>query len=240
MFCGNTAKKPASCSQGAIESPGAVSHAMTADFVFHEVRRERDVGQHNAVVGELERWCYLPYPACSRRNLEKVDLFLVASPSPASISASRATSTSTTAGAGEDASSAMVGAVGVVWVPLAPGREVEGYIQVVLVQPAYRRRHIAEDLLRRVLRLVEGGDPVRRIFRWRLHTMVSAPQTTAYLRRVLPENDNPAVQDELLEEMERLVAAVPRVYEKLGFTIRKNIYAYYNKSADAVEMVRRG
>ncbi|RNF12788.1 transferase [Trypanosoma rangeli] len=218
---------------------------MTADFVFHEVRRERDVEQHSAVVGALERWCYLPYPACSRRNLEQVDLFLVASPtstsaSTAAASTSSTTTTTTTSGAVEDASSAMVGVVGVVWVPLAPGREVEGYIQVVLVQSAYRRRHIAEDLLQRVLQLVGGGDSVQRIFRWRLHTMVSSPQTTAYLRRVLPENDNPAVQNELLEEMERLVAAVPRVYEKLGFTIRKNMYAYYNKSADAVEMVRRG
>ncbi|RNF18272.1 transferase [Trypanosoma conorhini] len=208
---------------------------MTADFVFHEVRRERDTEEHSAVVGALERWCYLPYPACSRRHLEQVDLFVVASRASTPDGTAAAT-----AGVLEDTSSAMVGAVGVVWVPLAPGLEVEGYIQVVLVQATYRRRHIAGELLRRVLQLVAGGEPSRRIFRWRLHTMVSSPQTTAYLRRVLPENDDPAVQQELLEEMERLVAAVPRVYEKLGFTTRKNIYAYYGKSADAVEMVRRG
>ncbi|PWV13705.1 hypothetical protein C3747_41g268 [Trypanosoma cruzi] len=202
---------------------------MTADLVFCEVKKEQDGGRHSAVVEALEKWCFLPYPECTRSRLEQVNIFFVAS--------CRTPATDTTEGA-EDVSSAMVGVVGVVWVPLAPGVQVEGYIQLVLVLPTHRRRHIAQQLLRRALRLVEGGDPSRKIVRWRLHTMTPSQQTTAYLRRVLPESDDSASREQLLEEMERLVAAVPRVYETLGFDIRRNMYAYYDNSADAVEMVK--
>ncbi|PBJ80747.1 hypothetical protein BCY84_00944 [Trypanosoma cruzi cruzi] len=202
---------------------------MTADLVFCEVKKERDGGRHSAVVEALEKWCFLPYPECTRSRLEQVNIFFVAS---------CCTQPTDTTESAEDVSSAMVGVVGVVWVPLAPGAQVEGYIQLVLVLPTHRRRHIAQQLLRRALRLVEGGDPSRKIVRWRLHTMTPSQQTTAYLRRVLPDNDDAASREQLLEEMERLVAAVPRVYETLGFDVRRNMYAYYDNSADAVEMVK--
>ncbi|KEG11493.1 hypothetical protein DQ04_02561000 [Trypanosoma grayi] len=247
-------------------SSGAVCHEMTASFSFHEVERRRDSAIHSAVVESLAKWSFFPYPACTPRQLQQVDLFLVACSMDATVPETTPQ---------DSVATRMVGVVGVVWVPLAPGALVEGYLQVVLVQPRYRRHRIAHQLLGRALRLVEGGDSRRVIARWRLHTMGPSSSTSDYLRRItgtdtssssvaekasssssssssstirtikgveigkgLSASDGEEANHMQVEEAERLVAAVPRIYESLGFIIRRNVYAYYGKCAEALEMVK--
>ncbi|KAH8614101.1 hypothetical protein ERJ75_000720500 [Trypanosoma vivax] len=224
--------------------------------VMRELSKIGDSVDHSLVVETLASRSFFPYPPCPRQLLEQVDFYLVACDTSATARLSDLSSLPSAHSSGSevvDYGVSMVGAIGVVWVPLSPGPFVEGYVQVVLVQPEFRRRRIARRMLERLMHRKNGGaDNTKPIVRWRLHTMLLTAATKIYIRSfVFNEQPNPtgvvhtsfAKSDGVsgtqlsLEETEQLVAAVPRMYEELGFTTRRYVYAYYAGKADAVEMV---
>ncbi|KAH9579755.1 hypothetical protein LSM04_001526 [Trypanosoma melophagium] len=163
----------------------------TVVFTYRNVERKLDSVLHRSVVDTIEQWDFFPYPSCTRRQLEEVDLYVVAHRNIADVGTA-ADNANETAAAMETAvevkatAGEIAGVVGVVWVPLTPGEQLEGYIQVVLVEPQSRKCRIARSLLERTLRMREVGEDRRRhILRWRLHTMSPSQNTTQYLRSVL-------------------------------------------------------
>lgn len=164
--------------------------------------------QYNDVVEYitgLEEEIFFPYTRCERAFLDRVDSFYMAVLDPSS-SSPRTTD--------------VCGIVGVVWEHLhgvprsstamvgysnaetkAVGRRVvgavEGYLQVVVILPAFRRCGLCRWLLGRCFRtqwtrcrriLVENADPadpdaVLQVRQWRLHTLISSEGTLQYLAR---------------------------------------------------------
>ncbi|ORC90940.1 uncharacterized protein TM35_000073640 [Trypanosoma theileri] len=228
-------------------------------FTYRNVQKKLDSMVYQSVVDTIDKWDFFPYPLCTRQQLEEVDLYMVAYRNredtlTAANTAKETEAAIETAMEVHNPAEEIVGVVGVVWVPLTPGEHLEGYIQVVLVEPQFRKCRIARHLLERTLKMREGGDPRRQILRWRLHTMSPSQNTTQYLRSLLnssftrknitsgekeeEEEEEKEEKKQQMDQVEELLAAVPRVYESFGFTVRRYVYNYYERSADAMEMVK--
>ncbi|KAH9580135.1 hypothetical protein LSM04_009059 [Trypanosoma melophagium] len=142
----------------------------TVVFTYRNVERKLDSVLHRSVVDTIEQWDFFPYPSCTRRQLEEVDLYVVAHRNIADVG--------TAADNANETAAAMETAVEV--------KATAGEIAVVLVEPQSRKCRIARSLLERTLRMREVGEDRRRhILRWRLHTMSPSQNTTQYLRSVL-------------------------------------------------------
>lgn len=208
--------------------------------------------------------------------------------------------------AAANTTSPVLGVVGIVWVPLGGMsshsasssssrytagahascngamrrdvcREVEGYLQVVLVAPEHRRRGIAKRLLAALMHLnlskASATDKTNTtpadvslplIQRWRLHTMrASSDNTQRYLADLFKKQQDslPKEQQEKGEKQQKPthvsgppthscccanrvgeltdnVRAVERMYECIGFRLRRVMHRYYDGAADGIEMVR--
>ncbi|CBH11774.1 hypothetical protein, conserved [Trypanosoma brucei gambiense DAL972] len=215
-------------------------------IVFHDVEKTEIRSGYAAVTDVLCDVDYFPYPPQTHEQLEKAHLYVLA----CCISSSEPTFPLDSHRGEEevmkkDVGTVLVGAVGVVWVPFSSGAMVEGYIHVVWVRPDYRRHRVAYRLLERTLAMTQIGNPPNKILRWRLHTMCTSLNTREYLSRFLHErksSSTTASDDDdvhlLLKETETLITAVPRMYERLGFCVRRNVFKYYDGKADGVEMIK--
>ncbi|KAG5472351.1 hypothetical protein LSCM1_03750 [Leishmania martiniquensis] len=138
---------------------------------------------------------------------------------------------------------------------------VEGYIQVVLTHPNYRRRGLASWLLTQCLACKEapagvfacdrGDDAAYAIQRWHLHTLASTRRTakrphddgevtrTIQQSRTQPQHcqgAHPCVSER--ECREAMIAATLAMYRRLGFQERRYLARYYSGKDDAVELVK--
>lgn len=156
--------------------------------------------------------------------------------------------------------------VGVVWVRLSfsSGRgvalraaassagSVEGYLQVVLTHPRYRRRGLATWLLHACLatatapagvfaadRLDAGDSAPYQIARWHLHTL-AAPSLRTGARKRSRDGDGGGAAEEppASSEHASIAAATILMYRRLGFEERRYLARYYAGQDDAVELVK--
>lgn len=206
---------------------------------------------------------FLPYPRCTAAHIQRVHSFWVALPAtPADNDQNENEASPSASSSHAVCKEEVYGVVGVVWVALhgirsvSHGTPVEGYIQVVLVPPAYRRRGIAKALLSAVLstRQTLGShvadhnrcsgvmDLPAQICRWRLHTASPSPSTLKYL---LPYYDDLVFSKESFAKdgeaektkiMEENLKGTVAMYTHLGFRVRATRYRYYDGAGDAVEM----
>ncbi|KAG5472730.1 hypothetical protein LSCM4_02053 [Leishmania orientalis] len=139
---------------------------------------------------------------------------------------------------------------------------VEGYIQVVLTHPDYRRRGLASWLLTQCLSCTEApagvfapdrGDGVAYVIqRWRLHTLAATRRKAKRSRdggdatRALPQNcAQPPHRFHSADSCESarvcseaMIAATLAMYRRLGFQERRYLARYYAGKDDAVELVQ--
>jgi ribosomal protein S18 acetylase RimI-like enzyme len=133
------------------------------------------------------------------------------------------------------------------------GGAVEGYLQVVLTHPNYRRRGLASWLLRECLATTEAPANVfvsdtnstapYVIRRWHLHTLKAPPAASRVRQRCVetPSHERCLAKgegDERNDETALLRAALS-MYQRLGFTERRYLYRYYAGMRDAVELIKQ-
>lgn len=283
---------------------------------------------YSDVVEELDgRFSFEPYPRCSRRQIQQVQTFWIATlcsdavdqvvqkrnhcsqrdeyhrrcssdphphpqqgQQPPLILETSAAMIPTTekdihaiTSSSADANK-FIGVVGVVWVPLSGNSVadrrwirlhsagicsspsspqttslplVEGYLQLVMVNPRYRCRGVARSLLQRCLAtaVTAGVSPTApmqqySVSRWRLHTMLSGEGPMQPLCRAgkrcrdssFPDEENTPLLElggMSCEDATKMMAATIRMYEGLGFHRRRCLVRYYGGCNDAVELVRQ-
>lgn len=138
---------------------------------------------------------------------------------------------------------------------------VEGYIQVVVTHPHYRRRGLASWLLTQCLACTEAPAGVfasdRRdgvayvIERWRLHTLAATRRTAKRLRddrATWGRQQDPIRPGQHRQDAnhwksegecsEAAVAATLSMYRRLGFHERRYLARYYAGENDAVELMK--
>ncbi|KPA83144.1 hypothetical protein ABB37_02841 [Leptomonas pyrrhocoris] len=163
--------------------------------------------------------------------------------------------------------------VGVVWVRLSPKaprlrthpshhessteaataqatgqRRVEGYLQVVLTHPNYRRQGMASWLLRTCLAdtttpaavfasHTDNGEHYA-IQRWRLHTLMAPTIASKAKHRRLDGRHNENINATEKDSDAAIVKATLSMYRQLCFTERRFLYKYYGGQQDAVELIK--
>jgi ribosomal protein S18 acetylase RimI-like enzyme len=180
-------------------------------------------------------WSFVPYPQCSVTSIHSIHFWWL------SVDAARYPLRHL-----DD----VVGVVGVVLSPFGcRSGEMEAYIQVVLVRPASRRQGVGNAMVKRVLNdladqqiSAASGDSLGppKLIRVRLHTMVDSTNTRKYLSDTLtqPATDNDGRRDQSdCEALLSMMSSVRRMYEDLGFSVRRNCPKYYASMADGIEMV---
>lgn len=208
----------------------------------------KDCESFHNVIDEIQTWDYSPYPPPTPSALKIIQKLFVAyvklDPSD------------------DVAKPVSAGVVGIVYCPLGGFQSKEAYIQTVLVRSDCRRRGIAKELLNYAIHTLTQDADVLRI---RLHTMVDSPATREYLHRMRGCADSQksatpphslasaspatsgATDNNLSQpadagstwrsEMLAVMTATQELYASLGFTCRKNVYAYYKDLADGKELV---
>ncbi|KPI90399.1 hypothetical protein ABL78_0475 [Leptomonas seymouri] len=126
---------------------------------------------------------------------------------------------------------------------------VEGYLQVVLTHPNYRRRGLASWLLRTCMESTQtpanafashtdSGEPYT-IYHWHLHTLM-APSLASHAKRRRFDGQRGESADEREEGSDAaIVNATLSMYRRLGFTERRFLYKYYAGKQDAVELIKK-